>query len=222
MQCAVIEFCRNVLGIKNANSLEFDKDCTDVITTMNDTSYDELGGTLRLGSKPTIIKNKDSVAYKVYGEESINERHRHRYEVNPKFIDKMQEKGFIFSGKDKDSERMTICEIPSHPFFFGSQYHPEYKTNPFIPTPMFYSFVLTASKQFDKFKKYTQDRQPGVMDLEAESDDMITSKNEKYDKMIKLILNGHTNVKEQIKSQNELLESSKSNAELQTKIDSDI
>lgn len=163
MQVAVIEFCRNVLGIKDANSLEFDDKCkNDVITTMDDTDYVKLGGTLRLGAKTCVIANKDSLAHKIYGQNEIVERHRHRFEVNPKFVPEIEKKGMIFSGKDKKSERMEIIEIPSHPFFFGTQFHPEYKTYPFNPTPVFYSFVLCSSKQYDKFKDFSKDRKTGV------------------------------------------------------------
>ena len=171
MQIAVIEFCRNVLGIKDANSLEFDDKCpNDVITTMNDTDYVKLGGTLRLGAKTCRIDNKDSLAYKIYGKSEIVERHRHRFEVNPKFVKQIEEKGMIFSGKDKDSERMEILEIPSHPFFFATQFHPEYKTYPFNPTPAFYSFVLCSSKQYDKFKQFSKERKTGVHYLEDEKE----------------------------------------------------
>ncbi|MGL4948659.1 MAG: glutamine hydrolyzing CTP synthase, partial [Mycoplasma sp.] len=134
MQIAVIEFCRNVLNIQDANSWEFDENCkSDVITTMEDTDYVKLGGTLRLGAQKCIIKDENSWAYKIYGKNEIIERHRHRFEVNPKYVEQIEKKGMIFSGKDKNSQRMEIIEIPTHPFFFASQFHPEYKTFPFNP-----------------------------------------------------------------------------------------
>lgn len=162
MQIAVIEFCRNVLNIPEANSKEFDPNTKfDVITTMEDTSYSELGGTLRLGSKKTIIANKDSLAYKIYGLETVTERHRHRYEINPKFIEEIEKKGMIFSGRDIDKIRMNFLEIPSHPFFFACQSHPEYKTNPLFPSPIFMAFILCASKQYNKFNENKNTRKIG-------------------------------------------------------------
>jgi len=163
MQIAVIEFCRNVLNLSDANSKEFDeKTQFDVITRMEDTSYKELGGTLRLGSKKTIISKKESLAYKIYGKDIIEERHRHRYEVNPKFIEEIEKKGMIFSGKDPDKIRMNFIEIPGHPFFFGCQSHPEYKTNPLNPSSIFMAFILCASKQYTKFNEYTNTRKIGL------------------------------------------------------------
>jgi CTP synthase (UTP-ammonia lyase) len=190
MQIAVIEFCRNMLGLPKAHSREFDEETTDdVITTMDDVSYQQLGGTLRKGAKKTFIKSTDSLAYKIYGSQEIMERHRHRYEVNPNYIKRCEEKGLIFSGKDPDSERMSIAEIPNHPFFFCTQYHPEFKTNPFKPTPIFYSFMLASSKQYDKLRTYFQNHIPGVSVLESDEDSDIGSSDEQYDKMMKIILN---------------------------------
>lgn len=191
MQVAVIEFSRNVLGIPTAHSKEFDEKTTDdVITTMDDVSYEQLGGTLRKGAKKTVIKSKESLAFKIYGSQEIMERHRHRYEVNPNYIKRIEEKGMIFSGKDPDSERMSIAEIPNHPFFFCTQYHPEFKTNPFKPTPIFYSFMLASSKQYDKLRSYFKDHIPGVSVLESSEngDSDIGSSDEKYDQMMKIIL----------------------------------
>ena len=163
MQIAVIEFCRNILNIKKATSKEFQENTEyDVITTMNDTSYQTLGGTLRLGSKKTVIADKESLAYKIYGKEIIDERHRHRYEVNPKYIEEMEKKGMFFSGKDVDKIRMNFLEIPNHPFFFGCQSHPEYKTNPLNPSPIFMAFILCSSKQYTKFNEYKINRKIGL------------------------------------------------------------
>ena len=201
MQVAVIEFARNVLGMNDANSKEFDNETSnDVITTMNDTDYVQLGGTLRLGSKITIIKDNNSLAYKVYGKNEISERHRHRYEVNPKFIKDFNDNGLIFSGRDIDSERMTILEIPSHPFFFASQFHPEFKTHPFSPSPSFYGFVLTSSKQFDKFKNYAKERKSYLEKIENNTDFPLTSKDSKYDKMIKIIQENSIKIKSDIEN----------------------
>lgn len=157
MQVAVIEFCRNVLGLETANSKEFDENTEhDVVTTMSDTSYDVLGGTLRLGNKQSEIKDKNTLAHKIYGQDVISERHRHRYEINPKYIDRIQEKGLIFSGKDINSIRMTVMEIPEHPFFFATQFHPEFQTRSFNPSPPFLGLILSSSKQFDKLQQYVE------------------------------------------------------------------
>jgi gamma-glutamyl-gamma-aminobutyrate hydrolase PuuD len=191
LQISVIEFCRNVLGIKTANSKEFDEKAEhDVITTMDDVSYENFGGTLRKGAKKTYIKNNTSLAYKIYGSEYISERHRHRYEVNPKYISKIEEKGMIFSGKDPDSDRMSICEIPTHPFFLGTQYHPEFKSNPFNPTPIFYSFVLASSKQYDKLRNYFINHIPAIKSLEVEGESEIKSEDPKYQNLFDKILSG--------------------------------
>ena len=188
MQVAVIEFARNVLGIKDANSKEFDSETSnDVITTMNDTDYVQLGGTLRLGAKKTIINDNNSLAYKIYGKNEIIERHRHRYEVNPKYIKDFQDHGLIFSGRDVDSERMTILEIPTHPYFFASQFHPEFKTHPFSPSPSFYGFVLISSKQFDKFRNYVKERKSYLETIENNTEFDFTSSDTKYDKMIRIV-----------------------------------
>jgi hypothetical protein len=190
MQIAVIDFCRNVLNIPGAHSKEFDEVTKDdVITTMDDTNYQTLGGTLRKGAKKTLIKDKYSLAYKIYGAHEISERHRHRYEVNPNYVKRMEEKGMIFSGKDPDSDRMNIAEITSHPFFFCTQYHPEFKTNPFNPTPIFFSFLLASSKQYDKLRNYFSNHIPGISELENDETTDIVSEDEKYSKMINTILN---------------------------------
>jgi len=195
MQVAVIEFCRNVLGVTTAHSKEFVETKEDVITTMDDTDYANLGGTLRLGAKTTLIRDKSSLAYKVYGKEKISERHRHRYEVNPNFVERMESKGLIFSGKDSDSNRMEICEIRTHPFFFATQFHPEFKTNPFNPVPCFSAFVLCASKQYDKFKMYGEKRYLGIYEIENTNDSTpITSDSEDFSNMIKFILENNTKI----------------------------
>jgi CTP synthase len=181
MQIAVIEFCRNMLNYPQATSKEFQEDSNyDVITTMDDVSYKQLGGTLRLGSKKTIINDKESLAYKIYGKEVITERHRHRYEVNPKYIEEIEEKGMIFSGRDCDKTRMNFLEISGHPFFFACQSHPEFITNPLSPSPIFLSFILCASKQYNKFNEYKKTRKIGLefVDFENFTKSKFNSKKE--------------------------------------------
>jgi CTP synthase len=150
LQLAVIEFCRNVIGLPNSNSTEFDKDCLDpVVINMPEISDTILGGTMRLGSRETIFQDgsENSVTRKLYGnKQSIFERHRHRYEVNPAYVERIEAKGMKFIGKDSKGERMIILEISNNDFFVCTQFHPEYKTRPLHPCPVFLGFVLAASK----------------------------------------------------------------------------
>jgi CTP synthase len=189
MQLAVVEFCRNVLSIQDADSKEFEPETHhDVITTMEDTSYVVMGGTLRLGTKTTLISDTNSLAYKVYGSNRITERHRHRYEVNPKFIKCIESKGMIFSGRDSESERMEILEIADHPFFFASQFHPEFKTHPFKPPPAFYMFILHAKGDKEMIERFVKERTTLKERLEDIDDiESIVSVDKKYQKMVEVI-----------------------------------
>jgi len=150
LQIAVIEFCRNVLGWKDSNSTEFnDNTPHPVVIYMPEISKTHLGGTMRLGSRRTIINDEKSIAFKLYnGNKNIHERHRHRYEVNPDLIESIEDAGMKFVGKDDTGQRMEILEISNHPFFFATQYHPEFKTRPTKPSPPFYGFLMASSKQF--------------------------------------------------------------------------
>ena len=155
LQLAVIEFSRNVLNIKNANSSEFINTENNVIGLLTEWYRDgkkevrskssDVGGTMRLGSYPCKIL-KGSLAYKIYKKNTIHERHRHRYEVNSIFEDKLSKKGMIFSGKSPDSMLPEIIEIDSHPWFLGVQFHPELKSRPFMPHPIFKSFISAIKK----------------------------------------------------------------------------
>ena len=146
MQVAVIDFMRNVVGDKNANSTEFDKDCTPVIYIMPDCDKANMGGTLRLGAYPCNIK-PGTLAEKVYGTTKISERHRHRYEVNMEYKDALEKGGMIISGTSPDGRLPEIVEIPSHKFFIAGQFHPEFQSNPFSGHPMFNAFVAAAKKK---------------------------------------------------------------------------
>lgn len=161
MQVSVIEACRHLLGIENANSTEFTDDCTPVITRMKVWEKDgvksirpadgDLGGTMRLGAYPCTL-NKDSLASRIYdGADMILERHRHRFEMDIAYAERLQEKGFVVSGKSPDGLLPEIIEIPNHPFFFAGQFHPEFKSKPFAAHPVFVSFIAAASKQADLF-----------------------------------------------------------------------
>ena len=161
MQIAVIEFCRNVLGIKNATSSEFEPESKyDVISTMEDVNYKDLGGTLRLGLKLAIIKNKDSLAYKIYGWNKIYERHRHRWEVNNKYVEEIEKMGLLFSGANEEGDRMDMMELePSmHPFYFAVQSHPEFLTKSFYPSLPFYAFMLHAAGKKEDFDYYSSQK----------------------------------------------------------------
>ena len=153
MQVMVIEYARNVMHITDATSEEFVEESTEnfnnVIIFMPEGSKDEMGGTMRLGSRETQIK-KGSFASKIYKNKlSVQERHRHRYEVSPDYIEKIEEHGMIFSGSDISGKRMEIVELDEqqHPFYFGTQFHPEFKSKPHNPSPPFYTFIEAAIKQ---------------------------------------------------------------------------
>lgn len=152
MQCGVIEFARNVCGLENAHSAEFDK-ATEypVIDLMEDQkNIKTKGGTMRLGSYPCGIQS-GTTAFKAYGKESIDERHRHRYEVNNIFREKLQENGLILSGLSPDGQLVEIIELRDHPWFLGCQFHPELKSRAVIGHPLFIDFVKTILKlQKDK------------------------------------------------------------------------
>ncbi len=145
MQCAVVEFCKNVLGIKNANSTEVDPKTKDpVIDLMPEQKKITLkGGTMRLGAYACKI-SKNSLSFKAYGKSDISERHRHRYEFNNDYLDKIENAGLIATGKNLDSGLVEIVELKDHPFFVGVQYHPELKSTVENPHPLFVSFIKAA------------------------------------------------------------------------------
>lgn len=145
MQVAVIEFARNVLGISDAHSTEMDPDAQDpVIDLMEEQKkITAKGGTMRLGSYPCELKT-GSLAFQIYGEPMIKERHRHRWEFNNKYLSQFEEAGMIASGTNPESNLVEIIELPSHPFFVGVQYHPELKSTVENPQPIFVHFIKAA------------------------------------------------------------------------------
>lgn len=145
MQLAIVEFARNVLSYNDAHSIELDPSTTHpVIALMPDQNgVEDIGGTLRLGSYPCVL-DKTSKAYELYGEETIHERHRHRYEVNNDFRAVLTENGMKLSGLSPDGRIVEMCELPSHPFFVATQAHPELKSRPNRPHPLFKGFVKAA------------------------------------------------------------------------------
>ena len=152
MQMAMIEFARNILKIKNAGSSELDKNCFPVIGLINEWNKDgkiikgtdkNLGGTMRLGLYEAKLR-KNSAIKKIYKSNNIQERHRHRYEVNINLMEKFEKKGLIFSGISPDNKLPEIIELKNHSWFFGVQFHPEFKSRPLNPHPLFSSFIKAA------------------------------------------------------------------------------
>ena len=153
MQLSIIEFAKNVLKIKNAGSSEFGNYKNNLISLMTEWDFQnkkikrtkdvDLGATMRLGSYPCHIKN-NSLASKIYKSKLIKERHRHRYEVNPNFRFQLEKKGLIFSGFSKDKKLLEIIENKNHKWFLGVQFHPELKSKPFKPHPIFLSFIKNS------------------------------------------------------------------------------
>jgi CTP synthase len=146
LQCAVIEFARNICGMKDANSTEFRKTKHNVIDMMlEQKSVRNLGGTMRLGAYPCTIQ-KGSNAYAAYRKELVTERHRHRFEVNNKFRKKLADNGMIFSGMYVNNDLVEIIELPDHPWFVAVQFHPELKSRPVAPHPLFVGFVKAVKE----------------------------------------------------------------------------
>ena len=145
MQMAIIEYSRNILGYADANSTEMNEHTAHPVVNLMEEqkTITDKGGTMRLGAWKCDIK-KDSLAYKIYGKETISERHRHRYEYNSKYVAQLENAGLIASGVNPDTGLVEIIEIEDHPFFIGVQYHPEYKSTVANPHPIFVNFVAAA------------------------------------------------------------------------------
>lgn len=143
-QLSVIEFARNVVGLENAHSSELADTPYPVIDLLPEQKeIDKLGGTMRLGEiEVEVVPN--TIAHKLYGKTKIYERHRHRYEVNPKYIDEITKHGLVFSGYSDSGRRMEILEYPKNDFFFATQFHPEFKSKPYDPSPPFVGLVRAA------------------------------------------------------------------------------
>ncbi|HND96051.1 MAG TPA: CTP synthase [Chitinophagaceae bacterium] len=151
MQMAVIEFARNVLGLKEAHSTEMDPDTKEpVIDLMEEQKkITAKGGTMRLGSYPCDIK-EGSLAFTIYGSTTISERHRHRWEFNNKYLSQFEKAGMLASGRNPGTDLVEIIELPQHPFFIGVQYHPELKSTVENPQPIFVHFIKAAKAYADK------------------------------------------------------------------------
>lgn len=153
MQLMVIEFARNVLGLEEANTTEVNRETPhpviDIIPEQKKNLEDHnYGATMRLGAYPAQLK-ENTIAFEAYGKTEISERHRHRWEVNPKYIEQLEKGGMIFSGASPDKKLMEIAELPTsdHPFMLGTQFHPEFKSNPIDAHPLFSKFIEKASKE---------------------------------------------------------------------------
>ena len=152
LQCAVIEFARNVCGIDDANSSEFSKNTNNYVIDLlpnQDLEKDDVGASMRLGTYPCKL-NDDSLAAQIYNDEIIYERHRHRYEVNNKYRDILVEKGLKIGGVSPDNNLVEMIELPDHPFFIASQFHPEFKSRPWDPAPLFKEFIFASIKNISK------------------------------------------------------------------------
>ncbi len=165
MQCAVIEWARNTAQLEDANSAEFNPDTANAVINLLPEQQDviDLGGTMRLGLYPCRV-NPDTLAFKLYQKEVIYERHRHRYEFNNAYRNLFLESGYVVSGTSPDGRLVEMIELPNHPFFIASQFHPEFQSRPSSPHPLFQGFIQAASSQ-------------GKQDvLEAEARDLVAGK----------------------------------------------
>ncbi len=146
-QLAVVEYGKNVLGM-DCNSIEIEPDTPNPVITIlpEQEGVEDMGGTMRLGAYSIRVKD-GTLAHDLYGKDEISERHRHRYEVNPDYIGELEKNGLVFSGVSPDRIRMEIAELPNHRFFIASQFHPEFKSRPLRPAPLFHGFVRASAEK---------------------------------------------------------------------------
>jgi CTP synthase len=154
MQLAIVEFARHGCGLEGANSTEFNPQTPyPVIALMEEQkNIQEKGGTMRLGAYPAVLR-EGSFAHQAYGELHISERHRHRYEVNNDYRGLLAEKGVLFSGLSPDENLVEMSELPGHPWFLGCQFHPEFKSRPHTPHPLFREFIHAAYREKRKKRR---------------------------------------------------------------------
>jgi len=153
MQLAVVEYARHMAGLAQAHTTEIKPDTESPVVMVMESQKEnvakgKLGGTMRLGAYPAMLK-EDTIAREAYKKDTISERHRHRYEVNPKYVEQMEKAGLVFSGRSPDGILMEIAELPKsvHPFFLGTQFHPEFLSRPLSPHPLFVAFIKAASER---------------------------------------------------------------------------
>lgn len=178
LQVAAIEFARNVLGLADAHSTEVDPETKNpLVIDMPEHHTGIMGGTMRLGRRTTLFKG-DSVIRKLYGGgESIDERHRHRYEINPKYVADLEAKGLKFVGHDSEKERMEIMELADHPYFVATQYHPEYLSRPLKPSPPFMGLILASVGKLQSYLNQGCRLSPRQTSCDESSDDDETLRN---------------------------------------------
>ncbi len=145
LQCAVIEFARHVCGLEDANSSEFAPGTPDPVIDLlpEQKNVSDLGATMRLGAQACYLE-PGTLAARCYGQEVVEERHRHRWEVNPAYLDVLREHGMVISGSSQKGRLAEIIELPDHPFFIAGQFHPELRSRPTRPHPLFREFVGAA------------------------------------------------------------------------------
>ena len=168
LQTAIIEFARNVCGLEETNSSEFETQCTNPVISLMSEQHEVLeaeamGGTMRLGAYPCRLRS-GSRAARIYGEDEVNERHRHRYEVNNKYRELFEEYGLQCTGTSPDNALVEMIELPNHPWFMGCQFHPELQSRPTRPHPLFASFVKAALE-----RKHRTAEQGGFVEAEAQA-----------------------------------------------------
>jgi len=170
MQTMVIEFARNVCGLASANSTEFDPATPDrVIYKLRELKgVDELGGTMRLGAYPCLLA-ENSFARAAYGQREISERHRHRYEFNREYEAVLKQHGLRLTGETPDGVYVEICELPDHPWFLGCQFHPEFKSKPLEPHPLFRSFIGAALEHRDRKHRARRESRQAPLESSLES-----------------------------------------------------
>ena len=140
-----METSRSLLGLEDAHSTECDPETTNPVIDLlpEQREVEEMGGTMRLGAHPVVVR-PGTVAHRLYGSELIHERHRHRWEVNPDYWERLEATGLVFSGWSTDERRKEIIELPGNYFFFGTQFHPEFKSRPWAPSPPYYGLVKAS------------------------------------------------------------------------------
>jgi CTP synthase len=165
MQCAVIEAARNLAGLKDANSSEFNAQTPHPVIYLIEQWYDyrtktvqrrdvtsDKGGSMRLGAYPCKLE-QGTFAHAAYGKNEISERHRHRYEFNNKYLDQLKKAGLVISGLSPDGELVEIVELKDHPWFLGCQFHPEFKSTPRNPHPLFTAFIEASYRNREQRNK---------------------------------------------------------------------
>lgn len=199
LQAAVVEFARNVMNIADANSTEVDAETKNpLVIDMPEHHPDgQMGGTMRLGRRTTIFKG-DSNIRKLYGNgDSIDERHRHRYEVNPKYVADLEAKGMKFVGHDSEKQRMEIMELENHPYYVATQYHPEYLSRPLKPSPPFMGLILASVGKLQTYLNQGCRLSPRQLsDESSEDDENLRFLNNSYSSSTLLSppkVNGHMN-----------------------------